>query len=71
MPFVFLIPTIYNLAIPSFSTLNPSNYYLVARLLKRNLKTPNQQIKTHAYQALVRPKLEYVEEGSLLKLVVC
>jgi hypothetical protein len=27
--------------------------------LKRNLKTSNQQIKTQAYQALVRPKLEY------------
>jgi hypothetical protein len=27
--------------------------------LKRNLKTSNQQIKTQAYQVLVRPKLEY------------
>jgi hypothetical protein len=27
--------------------------------LKRNIKTSNQQIKTQAYQALVRPKLEY------------
>jgi hypothetical protein len=27
--------------------------------LKQNLKTSNQQIKTQAYQALVRPKLEY------------
>jgi hypothetical protein len=27
--------------------------------LKRNQKTSNQQIKTQAYQALVRPKLEY------------
>jgi hypothetical protein len=26
MPFVFLFPTIYNLAVSSFSTLNPSNY---------------------------------------------
>jgi hypothetical protein len=28
-------------------------------VLKRNIKPSNQQIKTHAYQALVRPKLEY------------
>ena len=27
--------------------------------LKRNLQTSNQQIKTQAYQALVRPKIEY------------
>ena len=27
--------------------------------LKRNLKTSNQQVKSQAYQALVRPKLEY------------
>ena len=27
--------------------------------LKRNLKISNQQVKTQAYQALVRPKLEY------------
>ena len=27
--------------------------------LKRNQKTSNQQIKTQAYQVLVRPKLEY------------
>ena len=27
--------------------------------LKRNLKTPNQHTKSQAYQALVRPKLEY------------
>ena len=27
--------------------------------LRRNLKTSNQNIKSQAYQALVRPKLEY------------
>lgn len=27
--------------------------------IKRNIKTPNQQIKSQAYRALVRPKLEY------------
>ena len=28
-------------------------------LLRRNLRIPSQTIKTHAYQSLVRPHLEY------------
>ena len=29
-------------------------------LLRRNLRIPSQTIKTHAYQSLVRPHLEYM-----------
>ena len=36
-----------------------SKGYKSLRFLKRNLKTTNPHIKSQAYQALVRPKLEY------------
>jgi hypothetical protein len=39
MPFVFLFPTIYNLAVSSFSTLNPSNYVFGCKTIITSTKT--------------------------------
>ncbi len=42
---------------PTHNITNKANSIL--GLLRRNLRIPSQTIKTHAYQSLVRPHLEY------------
>ena len=37
-------------------------------LLRRNLRIPSQTIKTHAYQSLVRPHLEYASTSVLPRI---
>jgi hypothetical protein len=47
MPFVFLFPTIYNLAVSSFSTLNPSNYVSGCKTIKAWLNSGIKHIHGH------------------------